>query len=112
MYFNRMKKTAYASAALAFIILIFGLLFMLYQLPFHNYVISIGLLLLATSMIIFYSLDKKMMYIAGAFFCALPIAGLLFRQLNLPGANFLLAAGLLAFALFFIPWYAITSCRD
>jgi len=107
-----MKKTAFASAALAFIVLIFGLLFMLYQFPFHSYIISLGLLLLAISMIIFYTLDKKTMYIAGAFFCVLPIAGLLLRQLNLPGANLLLAAGLISFALLFIPWYAITSYHD
>ncbi len=107
-----MKKTAFASAALAFIIMIFGLLFMLYQLPFHIYIISLGLLLLAISMIIFYTLDKKTMYIAGAFFCILPIAGLLFRQLNLPGGNLLLATGLVSFALLFIPWYAINSYHD
>lgn len=107
-----MKKTAFASAALAFIILILGLLFMLYDLPFHNYIVSLGLLLLSTSMIIFYSLDKKAMYIAGAFFCVLPITGLLFMQLNLPGANLLVAAGLLAFALLFIPWFAINAYRD
>ena len=107
-----MKKTAFASAAFAFIILMFGFLFMLYELPFHVYIISLGLLLLAISMIIFYTLDKKAMYIAGSFFCMLPIAGLLFRQLNLPGANILLAAGLIAFALLFIPWYAITSYHD
>jgi len=107
-----MKKTAFASAALAFIILIFGFLFMLFQLPFHIYIISLGLLLLAISMIIFYTLDKKTMYIAGAFFCMLPIAGLLFMQLNLPGANFLMATGLIAFAILFIPWYAYTSYNN
>ena len=107
-----MKKTAFASAALAFMIIIFGFLFMLYQLPFHIYFISVGLLLLAISMIIFYTLNKKRMFIAGAFFCILPITGLLFRQLNLPGGNFLLAAGLIAFALLFIPWYAISSYKE
>jgi predicted membrane protein len=106
-----MRKTAFASAAFAFIILIFGLLLLLYHVPLSNYLLSLGLLLLAISLIIFYTIDKKLMYVVGAISCILPITGLLFLQLNLPGANFFVALGLLTFALLFIPWYAITSYK-
>jgi hypothetical protein len=107
-----MRKTAYASAALALIILIFGLLFMLYHVLLSNYLLSLGLLLLAIALIIFYTIDKKLMYVAGAISCVLPITGLLFKQLNLPGANLLVALGLLAFALLFIPWFTINTYKD
>jgi hypothetical protein len=46
------------------------------------------------------------MYIAGAVFCVLPIMGLMFTQLNLPGARLLLTVGLILFAIFFVPWFA------
>ena len=107
-----MKKTAYVSAAFAFIILIFGLLCMLYHVPLSNYLLSLGLLLLAISMIIFYNIYKKLVYVAGAIFSILPFTGLIFKQLNLPGADFLVALGLMAFALLFIPWYTINSYKD
>jgi len=100
-----MKKTAFASSALSFVILIAGLLFLLYDLPYSYYILAISLSLLAASLIIFYSFDKQYMYIAGAVFCLLPMGGLLFRQLNLPGANLLVTVGLVLFALIFIPWY-------
>jgi len=106
-----MKKTAYISAALAFIILSFGLLGTLYHVPLSHYLLSIGLLLLSISMIIFYTIDKQLMYVVGSISCILPITGLLFRQLNLPGANFLVALGLMAFALLFIPWFTIKSYK-
>ena len=106
-----MKKTAFASSALSIIILILGLLLMLFELPFSNYIISISLLLLAVSLMIFYTLEKQPMFIAGGVFCALPIAGLLFSQLNMPGARLLVSIGLILFALFFVPWFALRCYR-
>jgi hypothetical protein len=106
-----MKLTAIASAALSVMVLILGLLFMLYELPYSNYILVISLLLLAVSLIIFYNLDKEKMYIAGAIFCLLPIMGLMFTQLNLPGAKLLLTTGLILFGLFFVPWFAIKSFK-
>ena len=88
-----MKKTAISSSALSIMVLILGLLFMLHDLPYSNYIMSISLLLLAVSLIIFYTLDKHLMYIVGAVFCMLPITGLIFTQLNLPGAKSLLTIG-------------------
>ena len=82
-----MKKTAFASAALSIIVLIIGLLFMLHELPYSNYILAISLFLLAASMIVFYNLDKRVMYIAGSIFCFLPMVGILFRQLSLPGST-------------------------
>ncbi len=102
-----MKKTAYASSALSIMSLIMGLLFLVYDIPYSNYILAISLFLLATSLIIFYSIDKQYMYIAGSIFCFLPMVGLMFRQLNLPGADLLVTVGLVLFALFFIPWYAM-----
>lgn len=107
-----MKKTAYASSALSIMALIAGLLFMLHELPYSNYVLSISLFLLAVSLIIFYTLDKQLMYAAGAIFCFLPMVGLLFRQLSLPGSTLLVTAGLLLFAVFFIPWFAFKCYKD
>lgn len=101
-----MKKTAYASSALSIIALILGLLFMLHEVPFSNYVLVLSLFLLATSLVIFYTLEKNIMYIVGAVFCSLPMFGLLLKQLSLPGAKLLVTAGLFLFAIFFIPWYA------
>ena len=102
-----MKKTAYASSALSIMVLIVGFLFMLHELPYSNSILSISLFLLAASLIIFYTLDKQIIYIAGAVFCFLPMVGILFRQLSLPGGTLLVTAGLLLFAVFFIPWYAM-----
>ena len=102
-----MKLTAFTSSSLAVMVLIAGLLFLLYDLPYSNYILAVSLLLLAISLIIFYTLDKQRMYVAGAIFCLLPIMGLLFAQLNLPGARFLLTIGLVLFGLFFVPWFAI-----
>ena len=107
-----MKKTAFASSALSIMVLIIGLLFMLHELPYSNYVLSISLFLLAASLIIFYTLDKQIMYIAGSIFCFLPMVGILFRQLSLPGGTLLVTAGLLLFAVFFIPWYAMKCYRE
>jgi hypothetical protein len=101
-----MKKTAYASSALSIMALIIGLLFMLHELPYSYYLLAISLFLLATSLIIFYTIDKQLMYVAGSIFCFLPMVGILFRQLNLPGGIYLITAGLLLFAIFFVPWYA------
>jgi hypothetical protein len=107
-----MRKTAFASSALSMMSLIVGMLFLVYDIPYGYYVLAISLFLLAVSLIVFYTLDKRYMYIAGAAFCFLPMVGLLFGQLNLPGANFLITVGLLLFALFFIPWFAIKCYRD
>jgi len=93
-------------------VLILGLLFMLHDLPYSNYIMSISLLLLAISLIIFYTLEKQMMYIAGAIFCMLPITGLIFTQLNMPGAKFLLTIGLAFFAAFFVPWFAFKCYKE
>lgn len=87
--------------------LIMGMLFLVHDIPYSYYILAISLFLLATSLIVFYTLEKKYMYIAGAIFCFLPMAGLLFRQLNLPGADHLVTVGLVLFALFFIPWFAM-----
>ena len=102
-----MKLTAISSAALSVMVLILGLLFMLHELPYSNYILVISLLLLGISLIIFYTLDKEIMYIAGAIFCLLPIIGLMFTQLNLPGARLLLTVGLILFGIFFVPWFAL-----
>ncbi len=107
-----MKLTAIASAALSIMVLILGLLFMLNELPYSNYILVISLLLLGISLIIFYNLDKRIMYVVGAIFCLLPIMGLMFTQLNLPGAKLLLTAGLVLFGLFFVPWFAIKCFKD
>jgi hypothetical protein len=101
-----MKKTAFASSALSVMVLILGMLFMLHEIPYTNYIMSISLLLLAVSLIIFYTLEKQTMYIAGAVFCILPITGLFFNQLNMPGSKFLVTIGLILFAIFFVPWFA------
>jgi hypothetical protein len=107
-----MKKTAFASSALSIMSLIMGMLFLVYDIPYGYYVLAISLFLLATSLIVFYTLDKQYMYIAGAVFCFLPMAGLLFGQLNLPGADLLVTVGLVCFALFFIPWFAMKCYKD
>jgi hypothetical protein len=107
-----MKKTAYASSSLSLMALIMGLLFLFHNIPYSNYILSLSLFLLAASLIIFYSTEKKYMYIAGAIFCFLPMVGLLFRQLNLSGADLMVTFGLVLFALLFIPWFAIKCYRD
>ncbi len=107
-----MRKTAYASSALSIIALIMGMLFMLHQLPYSNYVLSLSMFLLAASLIVFYTLDKKLMYIAGSIFCFLPMVGILLRQLSLPGGNLLVTTGLFLFAVFFIPWYALKCYKE
>lgn len=106
-----MKKTAYASSALSIMALIMGLLFLVHDVPYSYYILAISLFLLAVSLIVFYTFDKQYMYIVGAIFCFLPMVGLLFRQLSLPGANLLVTIGLIHFALLFIPWYAIKCYR-
>ena len=106
-----MKKTAYASSALSIMTLIAGLLFMLHQLPYSNYILALSLFLLAASMIIFYTLDKKLMYVAGAVFCFLPMVGIIFRQLNLTGSDFLVTTGLFFFGVMFIPWFLLKCYR-
>ena len=102
-----MKKTAYASTALSIMALIMGLLFLAYNIPYSYYILALSLFLLAASLVVFYTLDKQYMYVAGAIFCFLPMVGLVFRQLSLPGANLLVTVGLVFFALFFIPWFTI-----
>ncbi|MFC2113389.1 hypothetical protein ACFLTA_08990 [Bacteroidota bacterium] len=102
-----MKKTAYASSALSIMALIMGLLFLVHDIPYSYYILALSLFLLAASLIVFYSIDKQYMYIAGAIFCILPMVGLMFRQLNLPGADLLVTIGLLLFALVFIPWFSL-----
>jgi hypothetical protein len=99
-----MKKTAFITTALSVIFLILGLLFILHEFPYGNYILSISLLLLSVSLIIFYTLDKQIMLIAGAVFCLLPIAGLFFDQLNMPGSKFIVTIGLIFLAVFFVPW--------
>ena len=106
-----MKKTAYTSSALSIMTLIIGLLFMLHHLPYSNYILVLSLFLLAASMIIFYTLDKKLMYIAGSVFCFLPMVGIIFRQLNLTGSDFLVTTGLFFLGVFFIPWFALKCYR-
>jgi hypothetical protein len=99
-----MKKTAFITTALSVIFLILGLLFILHEFPYGNYILSISLLLLSVSLIIFYTLDKQLMLIVGAVFCLLPIAGLFFDQLNMPGSKFIVTVGLILLAVFFVPW--------
>ena len=84
-----------------------GLLFLVYNIPHSYYILALSLFLLAASLVVFYTFDKAYMYIAGAIFCFLPMVGLVFRQLNLPGADLLVTVGLVLFALSFIPWYAM-----
>lgn len=107
-----MKKTAYASSALSIMALVMGMLFLVYDIPYSYYTLAISLFLLAASLIIFYTLDKQYMYVAGAIFCFLPMVGLMFRQLSLPGADLLVTIGLLLFAIIFIPWYAMKCYRS
>lgn len=102
-----MKKTAFTSSALSIIFLISGMIFLLYKLPYSYYILALSLSLLAASLIIFHSIDKHLMYIAGAVFCLLPMGGLLFRQLSLPGADLLVTVGLILFALLFVPWFTL-----
>jgi hypothetical protein len=102
-----MKKTAFASSALSIMFLIIGMIFLLYDLPYSYYVLALSLSLLASSLIIFHSIEKHFMYIAGAIFCLLPMGGLLLRQLRLPGADLLVTVGLILFALLFIPWFTL-----
>jgi len=84
-----------------------GLLFLVYNITYSYYILSLSLFLLAASLVVFYTFDKNYMYITGAIFCFLPMVGLVFRQLSLPGADLLVTVGLVFFALFFIPWYAM-----
>ena len=51
-----MRKTAFASSTLSVMTLILGLLFMLHQIPYSNYILALSLFLLAASLIIFYTL--------------------------------------------------------
>ncbi len=106
-----MKKTAFATSALSVMTLILGLLFMLHQIPYSNYIIALSLFILGASLIIFYTLNKQIMYLAGAIFCFLPMAGMMFRQLSLPGAELIITGGLFLFAILFIPWYAYRSYK-
>ncbi|MEE9461941.1 MAG: hypothetical protein V3V53_08920 [Bacteroidales bacterium] len=106
-----MRKTAFASSALSVMTLVLGLLFMLHQIPYSNYILALSLFLLAVSLIIFYTLNKQIMYVVGAIFCFLPMAGMMFRQLSLPGAEFIITSGLFLFAILFIPWYAYSSYK-
>lgn len=106
-----MRKTAYASSALSIMTLVLGLLFMLHQIPYSNYILTLSLILLAASLIIFYTLHKQIMFIVGAIFCLFPMAGLMFRQLSLPGAELIITVGLFLFAILFIPWYAYRSYK-
>ena len=106
-----MRKTAFASSALSIMVLILGLLFMLHQVSYSNYILALSLFLLAASLIIFYTLDKQFMFVIGAIICFLPMVGIMFRQLNLPGADLIITGGLILFAIVFIPWYAHDSYR-
>ena len=106
-----MRKTAFASSSLSIMALILGFLFMLHQIPYSNYILALSLFLLAASLIIFYTLNKLIMYVVGAIFCFLPMVGVMFRQLSLPGADFIITAGLFLFAILFIPWYAYKSYK-
>jgi len=107
-----MKKTAFASSALSVMTLVLGLLFMLHHIPYSNYIIALSLFLLAASLIIFYTLNKQIMYLVGAIFCFFPMAGMMFRQLSLPGAELIITGGLFLFAILFIPWYAYRSYKQ
>jgi hypothetical protein len=84
---------------------------MLHQLPFSNYILALSLFLLAASLIIFYTLNQHFMYVVGAILCFLPMAGMMFRQLSLPGAELIITGGLFLFAILFIPWYAYKSYK-
>jgi|GEM_PF-2565096 len=106
-----MRKTAFASSTLSVMTLILGFLFMLHQIPYSNYILALSLFLLASSLIIFYTLNKQIMYIVGAVCCFLPMAGMMFRQLSLPGAELIITGGLFLFAILFIPWYAYRSYK-
>jgi hypothetical protein len=106
-----MRKTAFASSALSVMTLVLGLLFLLHQIPYGNYILALGLFLLAASLIIFYTLNKQIMYVIGAIFCFLPTVGMMFRQLSLPGAELIITAGLFLFAFLFIPWFAYTGYK-
>ena len=106
-----MRKTAFASSALSIMTLVLGLLFMLHQIPFSNYILALSLFLLAASLIIFYTLNKHIMFIVGVVFCFFPMAGLMFRQLSLPGAELIITIGLFLFAILFIPWYVYRSYK-
>ena len=88
-------------------VLIMGLIFLVHNIIYSNYILALSLFLLAASLIIFYSIDKRYMYILGSIFCFLPMVGLMFRQLNLPGAEFLVTVGLFLFGLVFVPWFAL-----
>jgi hypothetical protein len=107
-----MRKTAFASSALSVMTLILGLLLMLHQLSYSNYILALSLFLLAASLIIFYTMDKQIMYIVGAVFCFLPMAGIMFRQLSLPGADLIITGGLFLFGILFIPWYAYRNYKN
>ncbi|HEC41701.1 MAG TPA: hypothetical protein ENI20_02600 [Bacteroides sp.] len=107
-----MRKTAFASSAISIMTLIVGLLFLVHDIPFSNHILVLSLFLLAASLIVFYSIDKRYMYIAGAIFCLLPMVGLMFRQLSLAGADFLITIGLFLFALAFIPWFAFKCYKE
>jgi hypothetical protein len=107
-----MRKTVFASSALSIMTLILGLLFMLHQIPYSNYILTLGLFLLAASLIIFYTLNRQIMYVVGTIFCFLPMVGIMFRQLSLPRADLIITSGLFLFAILFIPWYAYTSYKE
>jgi len=106
-----MQKTAFASSALSIMTLVLGLLFMLHQIPYSNYILALSLFLLAASLIIFYALNKQFMFVVGAVFCFFPMAGIMLRQLSLPGAELIITGGLFLFAILFIPWYAYRSYK-
>lgn len=106
-----MRKTAFASSALSVMTLILGLLLMLHQLSYSNYILALSLFLLAASLIIFYTLNKQMMFVVGAVFCFFPMVGIMFRQLSLPGADLIITGGLFMFAILFIPWFAYRNYK-
>ena len=106
-----MRKTAFASSALSIMTLILGLLLMLHQLTYSNYILALSLFLLAASLIIFYTLNRQIMFIVGAVFCFFPMVGIMFRQLSLPGADLIITGGLLLFAILFIPWIAYRNYK-
>jgi hypothetical protein len=106
-----MRKTAFASSALSIITLILGLLFMLHHISYSNYILALSLFLLAASLIIFYTLNKQIMMVLGAIFCFLPMVGIMFKQLSLPGAELIITGGLILFAILFIPWFAYSSYK-
>jgi hypothetical protein len=106
-----MRKTVFVSSALSVMTLVLGLLFTLFQIPYSNYIFALSLFLLAASLIIFYTLNKQIMYVVGAIFCFLPMVGLMFRQLSLSGADLIITGGLIMFAIFFIPWFAYHSYK-